>query len=909
MKKILLSLILLIIGLTNIYATHNRAGEITYKHIPSSGTNFRYGITITTYTNTLNTLADRCEVLVNFGDGSDSLNAPRTNGPSILCSSTHDGVMLTQFPNTKLNIYYIEHTYPGIGDYLISMDDPNRNAGTCNIPNSVNTSFSLVSELIINPFLGFNDSPVLLSYPLDHACVGECFFHNTEAWDDNGDSLYYRLDTCFAGGVHIPGWTFPPNMSNQISINHFTGDIAWCSPSMVCQYSIAIRISEFRRLPGSPLRYYIGFVLRDMQITVGSCINNPPTITQLDDTCVVAGTNLHFNVHATDVENDVVTLEGNGGPFHLIPAATFPTVSAPRPVTGTFNWTPNCSEVQLLPYLVTFKATDSDPGTPLVDYKSMFIRVIAPAVTGLTATPSGASIIVTWNADFCSATIGNNQLLGYKLYRKNSCDSFVHDICATGLPSTAGYTLITTTLPGVTTYTDNNNGIGLFNGINYSYIVVAFYTDGSQSYASGNVCAMLLRDVPIITNVSVTSTNTTNGTIWIHWIKPLAAPPNLDTVASPPPYEYRLMRATGMSGGLNFSQVSPAGSYTYPAYSQLPDTGFVDTGLNTQDTSYTYRVDFYSNGILKGSTNTASSVFLSSSPAGNQVHLSWHANVPWANYKYNIYKETVPGSLIFDSINTTSALSYIDSSLANGHTYCYKVVTIGQYSDITIPRPLYNTSEIKCEVPRDVTPPCQPPLVVENDCGAYQDILNWTNPNTICCHDAVSYKIYFSPTTNGDLQLIYTIADVNITTYSYTDSITYGVPSIAGCYAVTALDTAGNESPIVTKTCIDNCPIYELPNVFTPNGDNVNDFVTPLPGYRYVKDVDMTIYDRWGLIMFHTTDKNILWDGRNKDTKGICPDGTYFYICTVNEIHVDGIEPRTLKGFIQLFKEKTNTPR
>lgn len=913
MKKIILALLLLVIGFTNGFATHNRAGEITYRHI--SG--LTYGITVTTYTNTLNTMADRCEVTVYFDCAhTDSAVAPRMNGISTLCPSTHDGVMLGgNYPNTKLNVYYIEHTFPGIGNYCITMDDPNRNAGTCNIPNSVNTSFSLFTVLVINPFLGADDSPQLYSYPLDNACVGQCFYHNTEAVDPNGDSLYFRLDTCRAGGVVIPGWTVPPNMVQNdpnCSINHSTGDLAWCSPDAVCQYSIAIRIDEYRRLPGNPTRYYIGTVIRDMQITVGSCTDVPPQITIKDDTCVVAGTNLHFTISATDVETGQITLEANGGPFHVTPVATFTSTASSSPVYGTFNWTPNCSEVALLPYLVTFKATDSDP-TPLVDYKTMKIRVIAPAVTGLTATPSGAGIVVAWNADACHATTGNNQLLGYRVYRKNSCDTFIHSPCETGLPPTAGYTLITTTGANVTTYTDNNHGQGLASGIDYSYIVVAYYVDGSQSYASGNVCAMLRRDIPIMTNVSVTSTSSA-GSIWTHWIKPLANALNVDTTVSLPPYQYKLMRASGMTGSLHFRQVSPVGSYIYNTYYQLPDTGFVDNlNLDTQDSAYTYRVDFYctNNGnlVLRGSTNTASSVFLSSTPAGNQVHLSWQEDVPWTNYKYLVYKETSPLSNVFNFVDSTTNHFYIDSGLANNHQFCYKVVSIGKYSDTTILHPLYNTSEIRCETPKDVIPPCQPPLSVANNCDTYQDVLNWTNPNTTCCHDAVSYKIYFSPTTDGDMHLIYTISDINQLTFTYTDSITYGVPSIAGCYAVTALDTAGNESPIVTKECVDNCPIYELPNAFSPNGDNINDWVTPLPGYRYIKDVDMKIYDRWGLLMFQTSDKNILWDGRNKDTKGICPDGTYFYICTVNEIHVDGIEPHTLKGFIQLFKEKTNPTR
>ncbi len=900
MKKFLLLFTLLILGFANVYATHNRAGEITFEYIGYSGHPYLYKIKVTTYTNTCSTTADRCELPINFGDFTDSVWAPRINGPSILCPGTHDGQQL--FSCTKLNIYECTHEYSGPGTYSITMDDQNRNSGTCNIPNSINTSFSLSTTLVINPFLGNNNSPVLLNMPLDDACVGVCFEHNPGAYDPDGDSLSYSLTTCLAFNVPIPGWAFPPNMSYS-SIDALNGDLVWCTPTTICNYNIAILIKEWRRLPGSPTRYFVGSILRDMQITVNSCINTPPQIQPIDDTCIVANTSLNFTVTATDAQaNEVITLDASGGPFQINPSATFSSSPSVSPVTGSFHWTPNCSEVQLLPYLVTFKATDNN-NNALVDYRSVFIRVIAPAPVIVSATPNGSSIVVDWLATACNATVGINPLIGYKVYRKNSCDTFVHDVCQTGLPVSAGYTLIGQTGPNITIFVDNNNGNGLVNGTNYSYIIVAFYSDGSLSYASGNVCAMLVRDVPVITNVSVLSTGT-NDSIWTHWIKPLATPPNLDTIASPPPYQYKLMMAQGMTGNLSFVQVSSNANYIYNSYHELPDTGFVTTGINTQDFPYTYRVDLYSNGILKGSTNTASSVYLSSTPAGGQVNLSWQANVPWMNYRTDVYKETAPNSGIFNFLDSTHTNTYVDAGLINGQQYCYKVKTFGTYSDPLIQNPLVNTSERRCERPVDIVPPCQPWFMVEDDCDIVQNVITWTNPNDVCSDDAVQINIYFAPTTDAPLELIYSTTDMNITSYTHT-YLYEGVPSIAGCYAVTAVDSAvvPNESPVVTKICMDNCPEYELPNVFTPNGDNINDLVTPLPGYRYVKDVEMKIYDRWGLLMFETEDKNILWDGKNKDSKTICPDGVYFYVCTVNEIHVDGIQPRVLKGFIQLFHE------
>lgn len=875
------------------FATHNRAGEITYKWI--SG--YTYEITVTTYTNTNNTNADRCELTVVFGDG-DSAIFPRVNGTNSLCPQTADGVMIKS--DTKLNIYKGIHTYPGPGTYKITMEDPNRNAGICNIPSSVNASFFLLTELVINPFFPFgNNSPTLANMPLDQACVNKCFEHNPGAHDIDGDSLAYSIVPCYANGVPIPGYTLPPQFTVN-SIDPLKGDILWCSPPAICQYNIAILIKEYKLLPNTTQRYYAGSVLRDMQIDVIPCTNNPPVISPIKDTCIMAGSNLNFTVTATDPDNNLVTLTSSGGPFQVNPSATFTSNSPNNPVTGTFNWTPSCSQIRIWPYLVTFKAKDNGAPVSLVDFESIFIKVIAPPPTGLTATPSGASIILNWNAPICNNdTTTPNPLVGYKVYRKNSCDTIIPGPCETGAPSYWGYSLIDSvkSIYGVTayTYTDNNNGTGLIHGVNYSYLVVAYYADGSESVASANKCAQLVRDVPIITNVSVIETNATTGKIFVHWVKPVGGIGNLDTITYPPPYEYRLMQAQGMTGALTYS---PVFSYFYNnGFYELTDTGYTINNLNTITFPYTYRVDFYSNGLLVGSTHTASSVFLTSTPSDNKVNLSWTENVPWTNYKYYVYKETATN--VYTMLDSTINQTYVDTGLVNGTVYCYKVVSRGQYSDPVLPRPLYNHSQKRCETPIDSIAPCQPIFDITDDCLLKQNTITWSIPTTGCADDAVTINIYFAPTTDDDMELIYSAPHPGPTTFVHINDYE-GVPSIAGCYSVTAVDSFGNESIVINTICIDNCPEYELPNVFSPNGDGNNDLFIPLP-YQYVKDINIKIYDRWGLIMFETNNPDVMWDGTNKDTKLPCSEGTYYYVCTVNEIRVEGIKPRILKGFVQLI--------
>ena len=69
----------------------------------------------------------------------------------------------------------MNHTFPGPGTYVIFMEDPNRNDGVRNIPNSVNTMFSITTIIRIDPFVGSNSTPILFNPPVDKAAIGKVF--------------------------------------------------------------------------------------------------------------------------------------------------------------------------------------------------------------------------------------------------------------------------------------------------------------------------------------------------------------------------------------------------------------------------------------------------------------------------------------------------------------------------------------------------------------------------------------------------------------------------------------------------------------------------------------------------------------------------------------------------------------
>mgnify|MGYP003376584512 FL=1 len=61
--------------------------------------------------------------------------------------------------------------------------------------------------------------------------------------------------------------------------------------------------------------------------------------------------------------------------------------------------------------------------------------------------------------------------------------------------------------------------------------------------------------------------------------------------------------------------------------------------------------------------------------------------------------------------------------------------------------------------------------------------------------------------------------------------------------------------------CIrDSCrPTIFIPNTFTPNGDGRNDVWLPVG--NNIGEYEMYVFDRWGGVVFHSTDVNTGWDG------------------------------------------------
>ncbi|MEI7724573.1 MAG: gliding motility-associated C-terminal domain-containing protein [Bacteroidota bacterium] len=846
-----------------VFGTHQRAAEITFRQISKN----LYEITLISYTFTPSPAnAYRDWLTIHWGDGTSN------DIQRIVMTPLADDITYNKYVGT--------HDFPGAATYTISCEDPNRNGGILNIPNSINTPLYIYSVLTINPFLGYDNSPVLLNPPVDNACVHQIFYHNPGAYDADGDSLSYKLVPCRGAlGQVIPGYTYP-EASKSLTLDAITGDLIWDSPEQQGEYNVAILIEEWRN------GQKIGSVLRDMQIIVVACNNRPPVIDSVFDTCVEAGKVLRFPVKAYDPDSNNVTLTGTGGPF-ILPRDS--ATLTPNPATGhgqvqaLFRWNTVCNHVKLRPYQVFFKAKDDAQPVSLVTFKSINILVVGPAPKNLATVPMGNTIQLNWDNYSCS------NATGYYIYRKADSTGYIPNYCETGVPPYLGYTKIDQfTDISRTAYLDDNKGAGLMRGLKYCYLVVAYYADKAESYASNEACATLKKDLAVITNASINMTSATAGSIYVAWSKPT----EIDTIQIPGPYKYLIARSRSDA---------PQQFVLVDSLTNLNDTTLTDNLLNTIQYHYLYRIDLYNvtpgNRFLIGSSQVASTMFLVPVPTDKMIKLIWNNDVPWTNRYFTIYRKG-PGGATFDSVGTSIIPKFNDAGLVNGLNYCYKIKSTGNYSASGFVDPIINFSQESCATPIDNIPPCPPLLTVNPICKESINVLSWTKPADSCPNDIARYYIYYTP-VKGKPVLIDSIPNGTDTSYTHKPP-----HSIVGCYGVTAMDSVGNLSDTSNIVCIDYtlCPIYTLPNVFTPNGDGSNDFFIPFPDYTSVSEVNMKIFDRWGKLVFDTNNPDILWDGKDKTTNQPCSDGTYFYICDVFEITLSGIVKRNLHGSLTILR-------
>ena len=93
--------------------------------------------------------------------------------------------------------------------------------------------------------------------------------------------------------------------------------------------------------------------------------------------------------------------------------------------------------------------------------------------------------------------------------------------------------------------------------------------------------------------------------------------------------------------------------------------------------------------------------------------------------------------------------------------------------------------------------------------------------------------------------------------------------------------------------------IINLLDQITPNNDNKNDFFQGVGFFEGMQNFKFSIWNRWGELIFDTTDPTVGWNGRKNNTGQLSPNGVYVCLVTYTGPRGDNFE---IKGFATLIK-------
>ena len=791
---------------------------------------------------------------------------------------------------------YVDYTFPSSGRYVLSWNEDFRNKDIINLGSSTSDQVSMYvqTQIKIGGSTPQNSSPQFTLPPIDLANVGEKYIHNPGAYDPDGDSLIFQLVVPKARNVNIKNgvvdaseYVAPSNAvfggASTFSIDAVTGIITWNTPNVEGLYVIAFVVKEVRN------GIVIGEVTRDMQILVKDFNNEPPVIVPPADLCVVAGDILQDTVIAYDPDLNTIILESFGLPNEQ--GAKFKNnYIRSDSIIGVYTWDVGCEDVKEVAYLNSFKVTDQDPQIPLSDSKSRSIKVVGPAPLNLTATPQGKEVVLSWDNYMCS------NISKINIWRRECEYEFDVDTCEGATPAQWGFRQIGEVIQGVSTFTDDNLGLGLTELISYNYLITADFNvpQRGKSLPSNVARASISVKSPILYQVTADTTRLEAPVNIISWHAPFELLASATT-------EVKIIRQE-IEG---FAIIGELELATYSGVAAL-DSFYVDSLIDPLK-YYTYSIAYNStegqkqsafNSVVLGEATNTDGII--------ELDLNWQYDATWGGadtISTYIWKEEDSAFVLYDSVNSF-VLEYKDENVTLGDTFCYIIETHGVFCHDSLVLETINFSQKFCGAALDEVPPCPPiAAIIENDCDNFdtsaviQNEPFWFYSLSPACEDTlVAYRIYEIKGVDYELLKELSIQD---TSFLHTN-----ITSYAKCYVVTAVDLAGNESDYSNEVCNDNCESIRLPNVLTiTNHDGKNDSFNPFPeDLRFVNSIEFEVYNRWGSLVYYSlTDESINWDGRDLQKNYLSP-GTYFYSARVvfDKLHEEDAIKK-IKGWIQIF--------
>lgn len=185
--------------------------------------------------------------------------------------------------------------------------------------------------------------------------------------------------------------------------------------------------------------------------------------------------------------------------------------------------------------------------------------------------------------------------------------------------------------------------------------------------------------------------------------------------------------------------------------------------------------------------------------------------------------------------------------------------------------------------------------------------LYWVTLTNLCGSTSDSIYVGFESLPSLNLPMDTLICLNNILELNFDSNFTYTLNDTldgssftiqeAGMYIVSTQNSCGiiSDSILVNfEYCSEGTIV--MPNIFSPNGDMINDYFFPeLTAFTLN---ELVILNRWGQIVYQSDQISPGWDGSFNGDK--CSEGTYFWRIDVSN-EADGMQ-ETLHGFLQLVR-------
>lgn len=182
-------------------------------------------------------------------------------------------------------------------------------------------------------------------------------------------------------------------------------------------------------------------------------------------------------------------------------------------------------------------------------------------------------------------------------------------------------------------------------------------------------------------------------------------------------------------------------------------------------------------------------------------------------------------------------------------------------------------------------------ITVTSDSGCVSTL---SKNNYITVYPAPVAGFTAQPETTTIIDPVISITDLSIGTNLWnwdfgdlTSSVVFNPPphtySDTGSYAITLITstTYGCVDSAIQTIIIEPDFVFYIPNAFTPDGDEINDTFSGKG--IFINEFEMTIFDRWGNLIYKTKDINKPWDGKTNQGAVFLQTDVYVYVINVTD--------------------------